>query len=198
MPRRPFYFSAPLFSALIVAPTAWAADNPGAHEHGHARLQLAVEDTRVELIFTSPAHNLAGFEHAAKTDAEKHRLANVRQWLSDNPLINTTSRDCVVDSVEVTLGSDDSSHGHDAHRHDNEHSHHDEEQHDHEANSESHRDYEVSQQLQCNESLRGAALVTPLLAEFPALKELDIEWVSPEGQGSLTLETAGEVFTTGN
>lgn len=60
-----------MVAACSLAPMALAADNPGAHEHGHARLQMAVEENRIDLMLNSPAYNLAGFEHGARTEAEK-------------------------------------------------------------------------------------------------------------------------------
>ncbi|WP_420389600.1 ZrgA family zinc uptake protein [Marinobacter sp.] len=44
-----------MIAACSLAPVALAADNPGAHEHGHARLQMAVEENRIDLMLNSPA-----------------------------------------------------------------------------------------------------------------------------------------------
>ncbi|HEY9119279.1 MAG TPA: hypothetical protein VIN33_05955, partial [Marinobacter sp.] len=34
-------------------PAAYGAGNPGTHEHGHALLQIALENNNIDLIFTS-------------------------------------------------------------------------------------------------------------------------------------------------
>ena len=47
---------------------AWAAK---AHQHGVARLDVAVEATRVTLYLDTPLDNLLGFERAPRTDAER-------------------------------------------------------------------------------------------------------------------------------
>ena len=56
-----------------------------AHEHGVARLNVALEGKILELELESPAMNLVGFEHAANSDDDKAKVAAVRAQL-ENPL----------------------------------------------------------------------------------------------------------------
>ncbi|MEZ5535293.1 MAG: DUF2796 domain-containing protein [Thiolinea sp.] len=44
----------------------------GSHEHGAARLTVAVTDTGLEIALESPAANIFGFEHNAGDDEEQH------------------------------------------------------------------------------------------------------------------------------
>jgi len=204
--KHPFYKGAPgrlggfLLAGSILSWQALAADNPGAHEHGHAALQLAIENNRMELIFTSPAYNLAGFEYQARTDQEKQQLANIRQWLETTPLINTESATCTLKSATVSLGGETGSHDdhdhHDEHEAHAEHGHgHEEEHHEeHHGEKTTHRDYEVTQQLSCDSLARNALLTSPLPARFPQLEELEIEWVGAGGQGSSRVTPANRTF----
>lgn len=53
----------------------------GAHEHGAARLNAALDGKRLELEFISPAMNLVGFEHAPATPADEAKIAEARSQL---------------------------------------------------------------------------------------------------------------------
>jgi hypothetical protein len=66
--------------ALILAcsSSCWAAS---AHEHGVARLDVAVEGTRLTLQLETPLENLLGFERAPRTDAERQRVQAMLQRL---------------------------------------------------------------------------------------------------------------------
>ncbi|MDI9244316.1 DUF2796 domain-containing protein [Marinobacter sp. CHS3-4] len=171
-------------AACAVHTGAFAADNLGAHEHGHARLQMALEDDRIDLMFTSPAYNLAGFEHKARTAEEKARQADIRRWLETHPLVNTSGDDCSLSDSIVRLGG--STDAHDDHDHHGEHSH---------ADEITHRDYEVTQQLTCNGNPIGQSFVSAVMTRFPEVRALDIEWVSATGQGSLEMTSPESTFT---
>lgn len=185
-----------IIAACSLAPVALAADNPGAHEHGHARLQVAVEENRIDLMLNSPAYNLAGFEHGARTEAEKSRLADINRWLETTPLVNTAAADCRVTAAAVELGGEEENHGGDTHHnhgHD-EHDHHDEDHHE----EATHREYDVSQQLACNRLNADQEFTSALLERFEGMEELTVEWVSPSGQGSARLTRSNRAFTVNN
>jgi hypothetical protein len=158
----------------MLAPAVFAADNPGTHEHGQAQLQMALENSNIELMFSSPAYNLAGFEHEARTDEQKKMLADIRQWLETTPLVNNGAGACRVAGVTVQLGDEGGSHNH------------------HE--EETHRDYAVAQQLTCEGMAVGDTFSTPLPARFPELEALAVEWVGPSGQGSRMITGPGQSF----
>jgi len=185
-----------MIAACSLAPVALAADNPGAHEHGHALLQMAVEENRIDLMLNSPAYNLAGFEHGARTEAEKSRLADINRWLETTPLVNTAAADCRVTGAAVELGGEEENHGGDTHHdhgHD-EHDHHDEEHH----GEATHREYDVSQQLACNRLNADQEFTSALMERFEGMEELTVEWVSPSGQGSARLTPSNRAFTVNN
>ncbi|EDM48432.1 ZrgA family zinc uptake protein [Marinobacter algicola] len=188
-------------AACSLAPVALATDNPGAHEHGHARLQMAVEENRIDLMLNSPAYNLAGFEHGARTDAEKSRLADINRWLETTPLINTAAADCRVTDAAVELGGEEENHGGDIHHdhgHD-EHDHHEDGHSDEEHHGEAtHREYDVSQQLECSRIDADQEFTSALMGRFEGMDELTVEWVSPSGQGSARLTPSNRAFTVDN
>lgn len=209
--------------ALAAAGPAMAADNPGAHEHGHAVLQMAVEDNRIDLMLTSPAHNLAGFEHEPRNDEQRDRLADINQWLETTALVDTATPGCHVTAASVQLGEEmggdhDEHHGkhhgehhkehHKEHHGDKgHHDHHDEDHHDrhkqHHGHGDkhkqaTHREYEVSQQLACEGIGASQEFTSALMERFAELEELTVEWVSPSGQGSARLTSSNRAFTVNN
>jgi len=56
---------------LLITPLAGAGK---AHEHGVAKLDVAVEPTRVTLLLEMPLDSLVGFEREPRSDAEKAQV----------------------------------------------------------------------------------------------------------------------------
>lgn len=195
---QPFLALGYLLAACSLPATTYAADNPGAHEHGHARLQIAVENNSIDLMFTSPAFNLAGFEHEARTDEERTRLAEIKQWLNTTSLVNTDAANCRVTAAAVELGGEDTEDDHGHAHHDDHHDDHDgEDHHDHDEHHQeaTHREYDVSQQLACDGTGASREFTSALMEEFENLEELTVEWVSQSGQGSARLTPSNRTFT---
>jgi hypothetical protein len=194
-------------AAFVAAGSVFASDNPGAHQHGHAELQLAIEGNQIDLIFTSPAYNLLGFEHRARTDAQKDLVADTTSWLGETPLVTTAGGNCTVMNAVVNhqLESDGHDHHdehrhnhHDSHDHHDEHNHSDSHDHDHghyHEGESSHSDVEVTQTLSCSNLDASETLSTPLTERFPEIEHLRIEWVWSGGQGSARLETGDKTFS---
>jgi Protein of unknown function (DUF2796) len=69
-----------------IIPLLWlplAALAGGAHEHGNARLDIAVEARTVSLAFGTPLDNLVGFERAPRTAGERQRVDEALARLKD-------------------------------------------------------------------------------------------------------------------
>jgi hypothetical protein len=60
--------------ALHHASVAAEFRSRGAHVHGNATLDIAMQDATLDIEFESPAINVIGFEHAPGTDQEKTAL----------------------------------------------------------------------------------------------------------------------------
>jgi hypothetical protein len=69
--------------AMLMGALAGAARAGGAHEHGVARLDVAVEPTRIVLLLDAPLDVLVGFERAPRTADEKALAAAVLTRLRD-------------------------------------------------------------------------------------------------------------------
>ncbi|WP_417530081.1 ZrgA family zinc uptake protein [Marinobacter lipolyticus] len=185
LPKTALYLG---IAALLVAGSADAGENPGAHRHGYGHLQMAVQDDNIDLFFTSPAYNVVGFERQAKTPEEETRMAEISDWLGNNPLIDTVPGSCVVMAGAVHHTGPASQPDDDPHRHD---------EHHHDSEEEGHREYEVSQQLACKALATGQTFSSPLKVRFPNLEVLTVEWVGGAGQGSIRLGADESTFQLG-
>lgn len=191
-------------AAMALITPALAADNPGAHRHGHGQLQMAIEGNRVDLSFTSPAYNLAGFERDAQTPEEERHLQEIEDWLGTHPLVEGLSASCSVTGAEVHYAGSQQNDHHDKHSHyehrhgDEGHQGHDGHGHGDSREGDSHREYQVSQQLECNELGVSQGFDATVMTRFPELEALAVQWVSEAGQGSVRLEGGNTRFTVGD
>lgn len=85
----------------IASPSAFAA---GAHAHGVARLDVAVDGAAITLRLESPLESLLGFERAPRNDAERGQVRAMAQALrSGNQFVPSAAARCRLD--RVTLAS---------------------------------------------------------------------------------------------
>lgn len=144
----------------------------GAHEHGVAKLNVVLDGNTLELELDSPAMNLVGFEHAASSDADKAKVAAVRQQL-EQPLKLfglSAAAGCKEDQQELEspLFGDAPKADDDGDEH--EHGH-------------QHSDIGAHYQLTCAtpEKLSQVDL-TPLFKAFPATQKINVQLIGPNGQ----------------
>lgn len=92
-----------MFTMLALCSATAMAHEPGAHVHGIANLQIAVDDKLLTLDFSSPLDNLIGFEHDPRNDQQKAAVQNMSELLhkADKLFIPTAAAHCVLQSVEL-------------------------------------------------------------------------------------------------
>ena len=139
----------------------------GAHQHGVASLNVALDGNTLELELDSPAMNLVGFEHAASSDADKAEVAAVRQQLEQPLALFGLAQDagCSVSAKDLQspLFGDASATGH-------EHAH-------------EHTDIHAHYQLACAQPGKLARLdLGPLFTTFPATQTINVQLIGPNGQ----------------
>src|SRR5690606_10492348 len=113
-----------LASAMLAPLPANAADNPGAHQHGHAELQIAIDTNTADVFLRSPAYNLLGFEHEPHTEQQHQQLADLEQWAASTPLINIEDGSCNVEEASFHSSWPNASSHQESHAHDHEHPEH--------------------------------------------------------------------------
>lgn len=144
----------------------------GAHEHGVAKLNAALDGNTLELELDSPAMNLVGFEHAANSDADKAKVAAVRQQL-EQPLTLfalAAAAGCKEDAqaLESPLFGDAAKADDDGDEH--EHGH-------------QHSDIGAHYQLNCAAPEKLTQIdLAPLFKAFPATQKINVQLIGPNGQ----------------
>ncbi|VXC53956.1 conserved exported hypothetical protein [Pseudomonas sp. 8BK] len=148
-----------------------------AHEHGAAQLNVVLDGKMLHLQLDSPAMNLVGFEHAAKSDADKAKVAAARSQLEQpQALFGVNAGDCNISKQELEspLFAE--------HKH--------EEHHEHDHGSE-HSEIHAHYSLDCQkpEELKQLDL-DELFKRFPATEKIQVQLIGPNGQQGLELTPA--------
>ena len=89
--------------ALLMA--MWPAAHAGkAHEHGVAKVDVAIEGSKLTVALQSPLDSLLGFERAPRTDAERKAAADMLARLrSGGALFKAdAAAQCTLSKAEVT------------------------------------------------------------------------------------------------
>ena len=138
----------------------------GAHEHGIARLGLAVDGTRLTVDLELPAESVFGFEHAPRSEQERATVAEALDRLRTGGarlLAFPEGTACTLDSAEVQgpEGAEDDHAGEDEDAHEEEHVHEeehaDEDEHAHEEEGTVHQDVHLLASLTCSREPIGPA-----------------------------------------
>lgn len=143
------------------------------HVHGDALLALALDGNTLVIELESPLYNLVGFERAPQSDAEKARLTQAQDALSNSSNLFSFNQDagCKTDRNDsVSLLADD---------------HHDE---DHGHKEEDHQDILLDYIFTCRAPNKLTAMTTTLFNHFPEMSELDTVYLGPATQIQSTLK----------
>ncbi|HUG24946.1 MAG TPA: DUF2796 domain-containing protein [Albitalea sp.] len=158
-----------VLSSFVVLAPAMAASP---HQHGAARLDVAVEGERITLSFESPLDNLVGFERAARTDAERQRAeAAVAQLKAADAMFTIdgaaqcTPVKAELNSAALALGSGaDADHG------------------------DGHAEIEGLYEFDCKNASRAGFIDVGLFEAFPRMRRIDVQVVAPKGQMKAVLK----------
>lgn len=154
----------------------------GTHEHGIATLAIAVGDEGVEIILESPAANLLGFEHAANSDADKQKLAEVITRLKAGDLFNMNeAAGCELRDTAMVSALLDNQEAHaDGEKH---------AEHEHEEDDDTHSDMEISWSFACAKPDKVEAVSVKLFSAFPqGFEHIKAEWITDTGASAQKLQ----------
>jgi len=164
-----------------------------AHVHGIAELLVVLEGEQLDIELHSPAMNLLGFEHRARTPKQQALVQNAKNTLADtNNLFTLGSAQCqLVDlDVDVSRMLDEGVH-HDTDHHDDE-SHHEEHDANHRDRQEEHghSDIEARYRYRCEQPSTLDSLTTSIPVAFPGIESLQVQWIINGRQGAATLDNS--------
>jgi len=169
----------------------------GAHEHGVAALDMAVDGALATVFLRVPAGDLFGFEHQPRTEQERQQRALALDRLESNlvVMLGLDGLGCVVSAssvagvgaeVDADHAAQHTDHAHDAHQHDA-HQHdahqHDDAAHGADDGTDEHGDHEGAEfeaefTLACDAPLGGTELALDFRSAFPAIEKLDLQVLS--------------------
>lgn len=169
------------------------------HEHGAATMLLAIEGDEVQLRIESPASNFLGFEHGPETAVQHQQLAQTIALLrnSESVIALPEAANCRTEMIEVHHSLESEAHagieGSHAHSHEEAHA----EAHTEEAHTEdqataetqkgSHSDFAMEYHFECARIESLNSIRVELFHQFPLLKDLDVQYITPAGQGAVEL-----------
>jgi hypothetical protein len=140
-----------------------------AHQHGEARLDVAVEFGRVTLELDTPLDSLLGFERAPRTDAERERATAVVSKLNEaaslfriDPAAGCTPARVTLVAPVLGLGGAV-------------------------PEKEGHAELAGRFEFVCKAGARAGFIEVGLFDAFAALKRIELQVVSPKGQMKATL-----------
>ncbi|MCW5659142.1 MAG: DUF2796 domain-containing protein [Burkholderiaceae bacterium] len=156
-------------AALLLAAVQVAAAEP--HSHGNAKLDIAVEPTKISIAFESPLDNLLGFERAPRTDRERQQAdAMVAKFQAAQALFQIDpAAQCQLARAELTsaalkLGQPSGK-----------------------AEQAGHADIDGSFEFNCADAAK-AAYIEHGLFQFARLQRLEVQLATPKGQSKRSLK----------
>ncbi|MDC9727843.1 MAG: DUF2796 domain-containing protein [Methyloprofundus sp.] len=157
-----------------------------AHMHGLSELTLAMEGEKLEIQLKSPAMNLLGFEHKART---KNDIAAVENALSmlGNPdsLFLFSERHCSVTDTSVDISgvidSERDPHEDEAETDDHEH-------------QDRHSEIIASYHYRCESTATLFSITVNLFEIFPGIQQIRTLWITEKQQGGLTLNSEKRII----
>lgn len=167
MPRLPALALVPCLALCLALPPARAGK---AHEHGVARLDVAVEPARLSFLLELPLDALVGFEREPRSDAERAAVdAALAKLRAPGPLFGIdTAAGCTPGRVQLqspALGL-----GGDA------------------APKDGHADLEASIDFSCRDAQKAGFVEVRLFDAFPRLQRVEVQAATRRGQLKATLK----------
>ncbi len=156
----------------------------GVHVHGIAQLLVVADRDHLAITLETPAVNVVGFEHNARTDAERERLRAAERALrnADRVAVPAASASCEPESVRISSTQLDAlnphNHEHD-HAQDSNHGHSHDDQ-----DGTSHAEFVVDYRFVCNDPLALNRLSVTVFEHFPGFEAVNVQWALPSGQGA--------------
>ena len=195
---------ASFLAPVLMVPTVLAEQSQhGAHEHGVAHLNVAIEGNKLYIEFISPSANIVGFEHHPRTAEQKSAVRKAVQTLKSADKLFALSSGAgakLVKSIVHTDIEDDHKHeSGEAHspgpgeatRKDNHEEdssqpgeHHDEDEHEH------HSEFKAEYHFVCSKPNNLKQIDVLLFRTFPGIERIEVQLLTGTRQTAMEL-TAG-------
>ena len=170
------------------------------HEHGAAKLMMALEGEKLHVEFEVPSESLIGFEHFPKSQSNRKNFNEAIKVLSDPSKLfsQPIKAECLLVGMNVSqsIFSNEEEHSHEAEK---EHGHdesekEDEHGHDESEKSEIHSEFKSNYYWNCQHLYEIDSIGTQLMSFFFGIEKIRVNWISNNGQGSLELESKDDLI----
>ena len=169
-----------LVLCLAASLSAAQAKEPGPHQHGVAKLQVAVDGKMLELVLESPLANLVGFERGPRNDKERQtvramalRFHDPASLFTPTPQARCTARGAelasgVIDAALLAATTQTAAPAKPVPGP--------------QAASDGHADLDATLRFECENPAALKDIDVGLFKAFPALRQLDAAVVTAKGQ----------------
>lgn len=169
-----------LYSAgsMALAPSAAGAEkrHSHAHVHGTAEVNIAVEGKRVMVELRTPSVGVMGFEHEAKSDADKKKRDAALKRMEEKfgeMIVLDKKLGCKLQGGNATLVQSDEKSAKDAKS---------------AAKSGEHREVRASYQYECDKAPSGSRVKFGVTKVFPAIHEVKVQVIGDAKQSGATIK----------
>jgi hypothetical protein len=170
-----------LAAAMTFSATASAgADhNTAAHVHGVGDMEIVQDGNGLFISLMTPLHNVLGFEHTPKTDAEKVKARRVVSLLRANGLFAfTPTAQCKRSGYKLYSEVL------------NPHSHGPSDDHQHHDADHGHSDLRATYEFECEFPDKLKLIEVRAFRQFPGFEKIEVQALFPSGQVGATLTPA--------
>lgn len=153
----------------------------GAHMHGSANLNIALEANTLFLELQTPSANLVGFEHAPRTTEQKQNVHEAIETLENGTeaFLIDPAAGCTLTRAEVETGMLEGS---------EEHEEHGSEEMSHAAHEEEvHSEFHATWEFNCSNAQALDSIDVRLFGLFSGISEIDAQVISASGQTAVEL-----------
>jgi hypothetical protein len=166
---------------LLFASVAFTAEKRHAesHAHGVAEINIVVEGKKIVVEFRTPTEGVMGFEHEAKSDAEKKKRDTAMKLVNDkfNELVVFDKKfGCQSQAGKVAIVQSDSSNGKDKKHGPGDHK-----------KSAEHREVRATHNFECQKNPAGSRVRFGVTKVFPEIQEIKVQVLSDAKQSGATI-----------
>jgi hypothetical protein len=182
---------------LIFSGTVQAEEkrHHGAHEHGVANLNVAVEGNNIYIEFSSPAANIVGFEHHPRTHDQRDAIKGAVNKLQKGDALFILSAESESKLVKSTIDTDidkdadhlsESEHDHGEEEHQGQEENHDK-GHSEADEHERHSDFKAEYHFVCKKPDRLSQIDVMLFRVFPGIEHIEVQVIAGTKQTAVEL-----------
>lgn len=187
-----------LFAIVLIASEPVLADEKrycGAHMHGVAHLNVAIEANNIYIEFFSPAANIVGFEHHPQTHEQKNAVKDAVNKLRAGAslfLLSAKSESRMVNSsVNADIDENARHHSEPEHHHAEKEHHGQEKHHDKEQSQanehERHSEFEAEYHFICKKPNKLSQIDVMLFQVFQGIEHIEVQLLNGTKQTAMEL-----------